>query len=276
MALSVTDVKNIVNGQVGGMPLTPATTTIVEGRVVTPQVASVCSIGSKASEFFTEIDNMLKDFMAGLDSMVINPIKEFVADAKAAITAATAYISGILATLEATVQAATALASAAIASAFTALGEIFAHVENLIKDGLNQVLAALSFCSPTESVPSAKKYAADDFTFSMKQQASIDNIKLQASSIAGILGDSALTDAQKVTQLNAVTAAVNGNKTTVTNAVTSDQNNLATAQKQNEGLGKVTTLANALNNPDTKAFTQSIINPAKASTFSGLAGVMKI
>jgi len=40
-------------------------------------------------------------------------------------------------------------------------------------------------------------------------------------------------------------------------------------------IGKMTTLANALNNPVTADFATSIINPASSTMITGLADVMK-
>jgi hypothetical protein len=276
MALSVTDVKNIVNGQVGGQPLTPATTTIVEGRVVTPQISSVCNLGELGT-LFADIDSALHDFINGLDTLIVNPIKEAYTACVAAIWAAIAYIGSKLSLLSAEVQVVAVAVVAALGVAANAVEAAFAYAENMLKDGLNQVLAACSFCSPTKNVPTAKTYTSDDFssTISKATKDKITALQVQSNTVMNIVGDDTLSDAQKIAQLNTASTTLSGHSTGISNAIASDTANLAGAQKQNEGLSKMTTLANALNNPNTAGFANTIINPARAPMISGLATAMK-
>ena len=276
MALSVTDVKNIVNGQIGGQPLIPAVTTIVEGRIITPQISSVCSLGQLGA-LFADIDSALHDFINGLDTLILNPIKEAYTACVAAISTAIAYINSKLSLLSAEVQAAVAVVVAALGVATAAVSAAFAYAENMLKDGLNQVLAACSFCMPTKNVPTAKTYTFDDFssTISKATKDKITALQVQSNTVINIVGDDTLTDAEKITQLNTASTTLSGHSTGISNAIASDTANLAGAFKQNEGLSKMTTLANALNNPNTAGFVNTIINPARAPMIAGLATAMK-
>lgn len=278
MALSVGDVKNIVDSKIGGQTLMPATTTIIEGKVVTPQVSSICTLGTGLNELegmWDKIDAALKDFMNGLDTYVLNPIKDLYNMAKAAVQAALDAIALVLATLDAAVQLACAAVTAALNAASAALTAIFNHVENMVKDGFEQIMAALSFCSPPK-VPTVKKYEMKDLASSIGDaaKASMDNLRLQASTVYGILSDSATTNAQKVALLNGVQTNLTNNTTSVNSAVLNDQTNLLKAQTQNAGLNKLTQMANGLNTDSTKEFVTQIMNPAQASLITGVASVM--
>ena len=77
-----------------------------------------------------------------------------------------------------------------------------------------------------------------------------------------------------LTTNTSITGNVTANSTTLSNAVNSDSANLASAQMQNQGLGKMTTLANALNNPATAGFATAIINPTRSGMIQGLAVAM--
>jgi hypothetical protein len=267
-------VNSIVLSQIGGMPQMPATSTMVEGRIVTPQIASVCSLGDSISGLKGQISDALHNFMQGLDDIVINPLKDLGTAALAAINTVLSYIQTILTTASDALKAAIALCVAALNAATAAITTIIAHVGNLIGDGLQQIMGSLSACQPSQSVPAAKSYGTDDLASSLKQQPAIQDLQIKANAIQTVLLDTSMSETQQITALSTVTGGISASSTTLNNAVTSDQNNLAQSQLQNQGLGKMTSLANALNNPATADFANAIINPARSGLINGLASAM--
>jgi hypothetical protein len=267
-------VNSIVLSQIGGMPQMPATSTMIEGRIVTPQIASVCSLGESISGLKGQISDALHNFMQGLDDTVINPLKDLGTAALAAINAVLSYIQTFLTTASDALQAAIALCVTALNAATAAITTIIAHVGNMIGDGLQQIMGSLSACQPAQSVPAAKSYGMDELASSLKQQPAIQDLQIKANSIQTVLLDTNMSETQKITALSTVTGGISTSSTTLNNAVTSDQNNLAQSQLQNQGLGKMTSLANALNNPSTADFANAIINPARSGLINGLAGAM--
>ena len=157
MTLGVADVQNIVRSEIGGMPQLPATTTMVEGRIVTPQINSVCSAGDSIDAIKDQINSALADIKNGLDTLVLNPLKDLATQVLSAINAAIARIQLILATISAAVQTVVNAVLAEIALGIAQIQAIVAYVDSQLKEGLNQILAACSFCSPTQKVPEAKK-----------------------------------------------------------------------------------------------------------------------
>lgn len=275
MALSVADVKNIVHGEVGGVPLMPASTTIVEGRIVTPQMSTLCSMGPGLGDFFAAIEDAFKAIMAGLDDLLINPLKALYNEIKDFINGVISYIQGKLALLSALVKTAVDAFSLAITAALAGLDAILAQVEGMLKEGLNQLLAALSFCSPTKNMPSVKKYTPDDFTSSFKQQTAMNNIKAAAAEIVSILNDDTTSDSTKVTLIDNARAKMNGGTSTLNGAILADNNAMAGAQQQNAALNRITQIAAAKNNENTSEFINSVINPSRDAMLTGVANVMK-
>jgi len=142
----------------------------------------------------------------------------------------------------------------------------------LLGEALQQILASLTMCAPASV--GAKTYGKDDVASSLEQKQPIINIQNQATTIDSILNDTSLSEAQQIAALNIASGTVTTHSTTLDTAVTNDQTNLAQAQLQAQGLGKMTTLASALNNPATAAFATAIINPASSSMIGGLAIAM--
>lgn len=268
------DVNNIVLSQIGGMPQMPATDTLIDGRVVTPQISSVCSLGDSISSLRGQISDALHNFMQGLDDLVINPLKDLGTSVLAQINTVLAYIQTILATASQALAAAIALAVAALNAAVAAITTIIAFVGNMISTGLQQILGSLSACQPSNTIPAAKTYGVDDLASSLKQQPAIQNLQVQVNAIQGTLIDTTTTDDQKITVLNSINGNITSSTNTLNSSVTNDTNNLASSQLQNQGLGKMTTLANALNNPATAGFATAIINPTRSGMIQGLAVAM--
>jgi hypothetical protein len=268
------DVNNIVLANIGGMPQMPATDTLIDGRVVTPQIGSVCSLGDSISSLSGQISDALHNFMQGLDDLVINPLSALGTAVLQQIQTVLSYIQGLLATASAALTTALNLAVAALSAATAAVTAIVSFVGNMISTGLQQILGSLSACQPSNTIPAAKTYGADDLASSLKQQPAIQNLQVQVNAIQGTLIDTTTTEDQKITALNSISGNVTSGATTLNNSVSSDTNNLAAAQLQNQGLGKMTTLANGLNNPATSGFVSLIINPARAGMIQGIAEAM--
>lgn len=274
MTLGVADVQNIVRSEIGGMPQMPATDTLVDGRVVTPQIASVCSLGNSIDSLTQQISDALHNFMQGADDLVINPLKQLGTAVLQQINTVLAYIQTLIATANAALVTAINLAVAALNAAVAAVTTIVSFVGNMISTGLQQIMGSLTACQPSQKVAAAKTYGVDDLASSLKQQPAIQNLQVQVNAIQGTLIDTNTTDDQKATALTSMVSGVSAQTTTLSNAVTNDTNNLAASQLQNQGLGKMTTLANALNNPQTKDFANLIINPARSGMINGLAAAM--
>lgn len=272
MTLGVADVNNIVLANIGGMPQTPATTTLVEGKIVTPQISTLCALGQAIAHLWDAIKAALKSFMDGIDNLIINPLKAFA-------TACLNAINAILAKIAAAINAATAALKAAIQAVLDALNaaikaitDIIAHIGRLIGEKLQQLLASLTQCAPPQV--GAKKYGKDDVASSLEQKQPILDIQDQATVIDSILSDPNMTDEAKIAALNAVSGVVTTSSTTLDAAVAHDEANLTAAQLQAQGLGKMTTLAAALNNPDTADLATSIINPVSSDMITGIAEAM--
>jgi phage-related protein len=272
MTLGVADVNNIVLANIGGMPQTPATTTLVEGKVVTPQISTLCSLGNAISHLFEAIKAALAAFMNGIDNLIINPLKQFATACLQAINALLSKISAAIAAASAALRAALQTVLNALNAAITSITNIISHIASLLGEKLQQLLASLTMCAPASV--GAKQYGKDDVASSFEQKQPILDIQDQATVIDSIVSDPNMTDDAKIAALNAVSGTVTTNSTTLDTAVTNDQNNLAAAQLQAQGLGKMTTLAAALNNPLTADFATTIINPASSDMITGIADAM--
>jgi hypothetical protein len=305
MALGVGDVKNIVDSKIGGMTLIPATTTIIEGKVVTPQISSVCSLGGtfdklkgdlssavagakdaygKAitdgktafNNIYSDIDKAVVDFKSGVNTHVINPIAAKSADALASINSA---ISGIQTKiggggLSPSLTTALNDALAKLNSAKTSVTDATAHATSLVSEKFDQVMAAMSFCSPTQC-PSVKQYKPTDLTATLSEGPRIDDMKAQAVSILATVNSTSGTEADRITAMNTLGTSLNTNLTTLSSTVASDVSNLSAAQTQNEALSKLTTMANGLNNPNTKDFILSITDPNSKDLIGKMQIAMK-
>ena len=196
MTLGVADVNNIVLANIGGMPQTPATTTLVEGKIVTPQISTLCALGQAIAHLWDAIKAALKSFMDGIDNLIINPLKAFA-------TACLNAINAILAKIAAAINAASALLKAAIQAVLDALNaaiksitDIIAHIGRLIGEKLQQLLAALTMCAPASV--GAKQYGKDDVASSLEQKQPILDIQDQATVIDSIISDTSMTDDAKI------------------------------------------------------------------------------
>lgn len=299
MALSVDDVKKIVDSKVGGMTLTPAPTTFVEGRLVTPQIPTLCTakssfdaMASDAGKALGEMkdafgnavnaatgafDDMAKevsgaigDAISGAKQYLINPIQSACTDAANAVSASLTSITSQIAV--ATAAGNTALVTALTAAknellaAQTAVSNALAQGAALVGEKFEQVMGAMNMCKP-EEMPGITQYAPTDFTQTLEQTDNINAIKLQAASITSAANN--LVSSQTTTNFNALTAAntaTNTLSTTVTSVVNSDIANLAGAQVQNDAMGKFMQMANGLNSDNTKDFVMQCTNPSLQST----------
>lgn len=295
MALTVDDVKKIVDSKIGGMTQTPAPTTFVEGRLVTPQIPTLCTakssfdaMASDAGKALGEMkdafgnavnsatgafDNMAKevsgaigDAVSGAKQYLINPIATACSDATSALTSS---ISGLTTQIAAATAAgntalATALTAAKteLAAAQTSVTNALAQGASLVGEKFEQVMGAMNMCKP-EQMPGITQYAPTDFTQTLSQQANIDSIRLKAASITSAA--TALVSSQTQANYDALTSlknATNSLSTSVTTAINSDVANLAGAQAQNDAMGKFMQMANGLNSDNTKGFVMQCTNPS--------------
>lgn len=312
MALSVDDVKKIVDSKIGGMTLTPAPTTFIEGRMVTPQIPTLCSASSQfdamksdagkalgemkdafgnavnsATGAFdnikSEISGAIGAAVAGTNQYLINPIQSACNDAISGINAS---VSG----LTTQIAAATAAGNTALATALTAAKNELAAAQTTVNNALaqgaalvgekfEQVLGAMNMCKP-EQMPGITQYAPTDFTKTLDQMANIDAIRLKAASITSAANTLVATqNTANYAALDTLKTATNGLSTTVTSAVNSDIANLAGAQAQNDAMSKFMTMANGLNSDNTKSFIMQCTNPASQALVGkaavGLANASK-
>lgn len=291
MALSTDDVKKIVDSKIGGMTLTPAPTTFVEGRLVTPQIPTICSakdsfskmasdaaaalgemkdaFGNAVSQatgafnsLATEVSGAIGNAITGVKQYLINPIADVCNSAISQLNAAIADLNAkIAAASDPTLIAALNSAKADLVAALASVNSALSQAASLVGEKFEQVLAAMDMCKP-EAMPGITQYAPTDFTKTLDQTANIDAIRLKASSIQSAAATlvasptsgnySALSSLQ--TQANALT-------TTVSSAVSSDVANLTGAQAQNDAMAKFMQMANGLNNDNTKSFIMQCTNP---------------
>ena len=272
MTLGVADVNNIVLANIGGMPQIPATTTLVEGKVVTPQISTLCSLGQAIAHLFEKIKAALAAFMQGIDDLIINPLKAFATACLNAINAVLAKIAALIDAASTALRAAIQAVLNVLNAAITAISNIISHIGKLIGEKLQQLLAALTQCAPASV--GAKQYGKDDVASSLEQKQPILDIQEQADIVDSILTDTNMTEEAKIAALNAVSGVIPTKSTTLDAAVAHDEANLAEAQLQAQGLGKMTTLAAALNNPVTADLATSIINPVSSDMIAGIADAM--
>jgi hypothetical protein len=273
MPLGVADVNNIVLANIGGMPQIPATTVLAEGKIVTPQISTLCSLGESISHLFEAIKSALAKFMQGIDELILNPLQAFATACLNAITALLTKITSILAAASEALIAALNAVVNILTAAVTAIGNIIAHVGKLLGEKLQQILSGLTFCAP--KAVGAKTYNQTDLASSLTQDPVITDTQAKVDLINSIVDDTSTTDGEKIALLNSASGSITANSTTLLGAIASDEANLIEAQLQAQGIGKMTTLANALNNPVTAGFANSIINPASSVMIAGIAVAMK-
>jgi hypothetical protein len=266
-----TDVTNIVLANIGGIPQIPAPSTLVEGRLVCPQINSLCSLSDTLGALSAQISAALTDLMNNVNTLLLNPLKDVASQVLTAIGTAVTAITGLLSSLSAAVQSAANLALTAISAGIAQISAIVSYVDNMLGQGLNQILGALSMCAPSAQIPSARTYTASDFTSSLNQKTVISSMQTQVTSIQTALLDSGTTDAQKITLLTNAQNSISGSTSILNAAVVSDTTKLATAQLQNQSLAQMTTIAHGLNVPTTSGFLTSVLHPTNASMLQGLS-----
>ena len=272
MALTVPDVNNIVLANIGGMPQIPAITTTVEGRTVTPQISTLCALGQAIAHLWDAIKAALKSFMEGFDNLILNPLKAFATACLNAINAVLAKINALLSAASTALRAALQAVINAFNAAINAITNIISHIFKLLGEKLQQLLASFTQCAPPQV--GAKTYNKSDLASSLDQQQPIIEIQNKSDVIDSILSDPSLSEEEQIALLNSASGTITTHSGTLDAAVAHDEANLAESQLQAQGIGKMTTLANALNNPVTADFATSIINPASSDMISGLATVM--
>lgn len=310
MALSVDDVKKIVDSKIGGMTLTPAPTTFVEGRMVTPQIPTICSckdsfsklagdagkalgemkdaFGNAVSGAAGSFNDLTKDVsgaigaaVAGTKQYLINPIASACSSAVSGIGAAISDLTSKMnATSDPTLKAALQSAIADLNSCLTSVNSAASQAAALVGEKFEQVLGAMNMCKP-EQMPGITQYKPTDFTQTLGQQANIDSIRLKAASIqsaaTSLVSDPSAGNYSLLTSLRTDAASLS---TTVSSAVTSDVANLTGAQAQNDAMGKFMQMANGLNNDNTKTFIMQCTNPADQVLLGraqvGLASASKV
>lgn len=291
MALSVDDVKKIVDSKVGGMTLTPAPTTFVEGRVVTPQIPTLCTMKDSFSKLASdagkalgemkdafgkavdaaqgafnditkEISGAIGNALTGVKDFIVNPIKSACNEAMATINAAIADLTAKMnATSDPTLKAALLAAISDLNSALSSVSGALDAAGKMVGEKFQEIMAAMSMCKP-EEMPGVKQYKPEDFTSTLSQADNIADIKLKASSIQSKAAELvANPSGANYTAMTGLRSAMGSVSTTVSSAVTSDAANLAGAQAQNEAMGKFMQMANGLNDPNTAGFVKQVTNP---------------
>lgn len=273
MALTVPDVNNIVLANIGGMPQIPATTTTVEGRTVTPQISTLCALGQAIAHLFEAIKSALAAFMNGIDNLILNPLKAFATACLNAINSLLTKIASILNAASNALKAALNAVVSALNAAITAISNIISHIGRLLGEKLQQLLSSFTQCAP--AAVGAKTYTKADLASSLTKDAPITDIQSKSDFINSVIDDTSTTEEEKIALLNSASGTITANSATLDAAVAHDEAKLAESQLQAQGIGKMTTLANALNNPVTADFATSIINPASSTMITGLADVMK-
>lgn len=308
MALSVDDVKKIVDSKIGGMTQTPAPTTFVEGRVVTPQIPTLCTMKDTFSKLASdagkalgemkdafgkavdaakgafnditkEISGAIGDALSGVKQYIINPIQAACTEAMASLNSAIADLTAKLGTFNNTndptgsIRAAITAAIADLNSALTSVTGALDSAAKMVGEKFQEIMGAMNMCKP-EEMPGVKQYKPTDFTSTLSQADNIADIKLKASSIQSKVSQIVAnpTNTSLLTDLSGLRSSMSSVSNTVTSAVTSDAANLAGAQAQNEAMGKFMQMANGLNDPNTADFVKQVTNP----DLQGLMGRVQV
>lgn len=291
MTLSVEDVKKIVDSKVGGTTLTPAPTTFVEGRLVTPQIPTLCTMKDAFSklagaagaalgemkdafgkavnaatgafnEITKEISGAIGNALTGVKDFIFNPIKGMCNEAIASLNAAIADLTAKIAiTTDPTLKAALQSALADLQSSLASVNSALASASAMVGEKFEQLMAAMNLCKP-EEMPGVKQYKPEDFTQTLNQTENIEAIKLKASNImsqANTLVSNPTSE--NYTTMTNLRGAMNTAASTVSEAVISDAENLAGAQAQNDAMNKFMQMANGLNNDNTKDFVMKVTDP---------------
>lgn len=291
MALSVDDVKKIVDSKIGGMTQTPAPTTFVEGRVVTPQIPTLCTMKDSFNKLASdagkalgemkdafgkavdaakgafdditkEISGAIGDALSGVKQYIINPIQSACNEAMASINAAIADLTAKMnATSDPALKAALLAAIADLNSALSSVTGALDAAAKMVGEKFQEIMGAMNMCKP-EAMPGVTQYKPTDFTSTLSQADNIAAIKLKASSIQSKAADLvANPTTANYTAMTDLRSAMGSVSTTVAGAVSSDAANLAGAQAQNEAMGKFMQMANGLNDPNTADFVKQVTNP---------------
>lgn len=291
MTLSVTDVKNIVDSKIGGVTLTPAPTTFVDGRLVSPQIPTLCSAGDAFSQMksdaaaalgdlkdafgntinaasgafndlTTEISTAIGDAVSGVKQYVINPIEE---ECNAALESINSAIADLTAQMSSTSDSSI---KEALQSAIDQLNSMAASVTGalnqaaqMVGEQFEQILSAMNMCQP-DPVPGITQYSPSDFTQTLEQKSNIEQLGLHAMDIS-YAATSLVNDPSPENYANiaSIQEAAGGVSTSVTTAVSSDSTNLAGAQAQNQAMGQFMQMAQGLNNDNSKQFIMQCTNP---------------
>lgn len=314
MALSVDDVKKIVDSKIGGMTLTPAPTTIIEGRVVTPQIPTLCSakdafsklagdagkaLGEMKDAFgkavdsatgafndlTKEISGAIGDKLSGAKDFLLNPLKAIGDECSAAFNSAIADIQAKIAALTASggdpgIIAALQSGLAELQASLASINNAVSEAGKMVGEKFQEIMAACNMCKP-EEMPGVTQYAPTDFTKTLDQADNLAQMKLKASSMVSAANDIVSSGGSSgLDVFNDAKNSMAGISATVTEAVNSDISNLAGAQAQNEVMGQFMQCAQGLNNDSTKGFLTKVIDPSSRDLMGrvqvGLANVGKV
>lgn len=296
MALSVDDVKKIVDSKIGGMTQMPAPTTFIEGRVVTPQIPTLCTAKStfdklagdagKAlgemkdafgktvdaakgafNDMTKEISGAIGDALSGVKQYIVNPIQSACNEALSSLNSAISDLTAKLGTLNSTndptgsIRAAITSAIADLNAQLATVNTALSEASKMVGEKFQELMSAMNMCKP-EQMPGITQYTPVDFTKTLGQAENLANIKLKASSIqsqvTSLMSNPIPSNFTALTDLRSSMTSVGS---TISSAVSSDIANLAGAQAQNEAMGKFMQMAQGLNNPATADFVKQVTNP---------------
>lgn len=259
------------------------------GRIIMPADFSLCGdwLGiSSMAKHMASISTVISNLMAGLDTLIMNPLAEAFAAVQAAVTlanaavdAARAYANGIIGGIQQTISTAmnTALTElkAGIAAASAAASAIMSHVTSMITDGLSEIMATLGMCMPAITIPSITVYNVDNLCSSLFKAPDLTTLTGHLGGISGILGNTGTSELSKITAMTGVKGLMSTSSGILTSAVALDVSSLAASKVQDTALRTVMQVATGLNSPTSLPFVTAIIHPASREMVTDIASTLK-
>lgn len=259
------------------------------GRIIMPADFSLCGdwLGiSSMAKHMASINTVISNLMAGLDTLIMNPLAEAFAAvqaavglANAAVDAARAYANGIIGGIQQTISTAmnTALTElkAGIAAASAAASAIMSHVTSMITEGMSEIMATLGMCMPAITIPSITVYNVDNLCSSLFKAPDLTTLTGHLGGIGGILTNPLTSEASKISSMTGVKGLMSTSSGILTSAVALDVSSLAASKVQGNALRSVMQVATGLNSPTSLPFVTAIIHPASREMVTDIASTLK-
>ena len=259
------------------------------GRIIMPADFSLCGdwLGiSSMAKHMASLSTVISNLMAGLDTLIMNPLAEAFEAVQAAVTLANkavddarAYANGIIGGIQQTISTAmnTALTElkAGIADAMAAATRIMSHVTSMITEGMSEIMATLGMCMPSIAIPSITVYNVDNLCSSLFKAPDLTTLTGHLGGIGGILTNPLTSEASKISSMTGVKGLMSTSSGILNSAVALDVSSLAASKVQDKALRSVMQVATGLNSPTSLPYVTAIIHPASREMVTDIASTLK-